>query len=582
MPSRRTLLVSAGALLATLVVGGGAAVAYADDDVPRGTTVRALDIGGLSRAQAVERVAGAYGDERATPISLVADGEVLTLDPAAAGIDLDAEASVERALDVSPWQRLSAFVGASRELDAVAAVDEAALSGELRRLAGEFDRPPREGALAFDDEGEIVETLPETGRSLDVTGAAEAVRGAYLVPRVEVPSEVVSVETTEDDVREAREQILEPAVAAPISVKAGDRSARVTAAAVRAALRVEVVDGELTPLLDAEVLHERVGDNLQRVGLAPVDATFRIENGAPVLVPAVDGTSISPDDLAAAVLSVLTDDEPREATAPLTPAQARVTTERAATLNINELMASYTSAFPCCAPRVTNIQRIAEIVDGYVLLPGERFDLNGVVGPRDTARGFVAAPQILDGEFVDSVGGGVSQFATAIFNTTFFSGLKDIAHSPHSFYISRYPPGREATVSFPQPALIFENDTPNGVLIKASTTGTSVTVDFWGTKQFDEIRSVTGPRTRPTPFVTQYDQRPTCSSTSGSDGFDIAVTRVFVAGGRDVDREEFRTRYKPQPRIICGPPPSAPSPSAAPSPAAEPESAAEPEPAPTG
>jgi vancomycin resistance protein YoaR len=98
-----------------------------------------------------------------------------------------------------------------------------------------------------------------------------------------------------------------------------------------------------------------------------------------------------------------------------------------------------------------NIHRIADIVDGHVVLPGEQFDLNELTGPRDRARGFVDAPQILDGEFVDRIGGGISQFVTTMFNAVFFSGLKDVEHSPHSYYISRYPPGREATISYPSP-----------------------------------------------------------------------------------------------------------------------------------
>jgi vancomycin resistance protein YoaR len=204
------------------------------------------------------------------------------------------------------------------------------------------------------------------------------------------------------------------------------------------------------------------------------------------------------------------------------------------------------------APRVENIHRIADIVDGYVLRPGDQFDLNGYVGPRDKARGFQEAPQILEGQFVDRVGGGVSQFATTIFNAVFFSGLKDVTHTPHSYYISRYPPGREATVSFPLPDLIFENDSPHGVLIKTSYTSTSITVTFWGTKRFDEVKSITGARTRIRDFGTEYVDRDDCTATDGAEGFDIVVTRVFVDGGREVRREDFKTRYKPEPRFICG------------------------------
>ena len=139
---------------------------------------------------------------------------------------------------------------------------------------------------------------------------------------------------------------------------------------------------------------------------------------------------------------------------------------------MKEVIGSFTTDHPCCAPRVTNIHRIADLVDGHVLLPGERFDLNALTGPRDRARGFVDAPQILDGEFVDRIGGGISQFVTTMFNAVFFSGLKDVEHSPHSYYISRYPPGREATISDPAPDFVFENDSPHGVLIDTSYTDT--------------------------------------------------------------------------------------------------------------
>ena len=577
MPSaRRTLLIAGGALLATVVIGVGATAALAGDEVPRGTTVRAVEIGGLSRAEAVERLSGSFEADRAASVELVTDDEVLTLEPSRAGLELDADATVEDALDVGLFRRIGLLVGGGRDVDAVPSVDEAALTAELTLLAEGFDREPREGSIAFSDEAVPVETLPETGRELDLAGAATAVRENYLVPRIEVPSEVTAVQTTAEDVRQAVTEIAEPAMADSIAVTAAGGTVTVEPLDLAVALTIQTDDdGVLAPRLDAEELADAIGDRMDAVGTAPVDATFTVESGTPVVVASQDGTSISPADLAAAVQQVLTDPAPRTVEAPLTPSSPRVTTEIAGALGVIEPLGSFTSGHPCCAPRVTNIHRIADILDGYVLLPGEQFDLNDVVGRRDLARGFVAAPQILEGEFVDSVGGGISQFTTALFNAVFFSGLKDIAHSPHSYYISRYPAGRESTVSFPQPDFIFENDTPNGVLIKAAYTGTSITVTFWGTKRFDEVRSLSGPRTRVRDSVVRYDERAVCSSTRGGQGFDITVTRVFMNGGAEVAREDFNTRYLPQPRVICGPPPAPapePTPTAAPTPTASPAS----------
>jgi vancomycin resistance protein YoaR len=398
---------------------------------------------------------------------------------------------------------------------------------------------------------------PVEGRSLDVDGAVEAVEEQWLrEDEVELPVEVEEVETTEQDVREAVREIAAPAVAAPVVLDAGGQELVVPPAAVAAALTVVADDeGTLGPRLDPAALHTAVAPALASIGTPARDAGFDLSSGAPVVVPSVTGETVSPEDLSSAVLGVLTDPAPRRAAAPLTPAEPALTTQEAQALGVKEVIGTFTSRHPCCAPRVTNIHRIADLVDGHVVLPGERFDLNEITGPRDRARGFVDAPQILEGEFVDRIGGGISQFVTTMFNAVFFSGLKDVEHVPHSYYISRYPPGREATISYPEPDFVFENDSPHGVLVDTSYTGTSITVTFWGTKRFDEVRSVTGPRTRLRDFDVQYVQRDDCTATDGEQGFDIVVTREFVKGGRVVAREPFRTRYKPEPKFVCGPPP---------------------------
>ena len=188
-------------------------------------------------------------------------------------------------------------------------------------------------------------------------------------------------------------------------------------------------------------------------------------------------------------------------------------------------------------------------------MPGATFSLNQFVGPRDTKRGFVEAPMIEDGLFIDSVGGGVSQFATTMYNAVFFAGLKDIEHHPHSYYISRYPAGREATVSYPNPNLIFQNDEPTAIVVTTSYTGTSLTVTFWGTKYYD-ITSTSSARYAPTTTGTVYNPRPDCEAAAGEPGFQIDVTQTFLQNGVPVRTHVLHTKYSPEPIIVCGPSPS--------------------------
>jgi vancomycin resistance protein YoaR len=159
--------------------------------------------------------------------------------------------------------------------------------------------------------------------------------------------------------------------------------------------------------------------------------------------------------------------------------------ERVETLGITELVSEFTTNHGCCENRVINIHRISDIVSGYVMQPGERFSVNDYVGERTTEKGFVPAGSIQQGHLKDDVGGGVSQFATTIFNAAFFAGLEFDDYQSHTIYLSRYPYGREATINYPDVDLAFINNTPYGVLIWVEYTDTSITVQMYSTKYWE-------------------------------------------------------------------------------------------------
>jgi hypothetical protein len=146
-----------------------------------------------------------------------------------------------------------------------------------------------------------------------------------------------------------------------------------------------------------------------------------------------------------------------------------------------ERVSSFTTYFDCCLPRVTNIRLIAREVDGYVVMPGETFSIDEVVGPRTSSGGYVPAPYLQNGQGkCCAVGGGVSQFGTTIHNAVFWGGYEVDFHRPHTGWISRYPLGIEATLVYRSIDYRFTNDTVTPVYIETSSTGTSVTVELWG------------------------------------------------------------------------------------------------------
>ena len=130
---------------------------------------------------------------------------------------------------------------------------------------------------------------------------------------------------------------------------------------------------------------------------------------------------------------------------------------------------------------------------------------------------------ILDGELVSDIGGGVSQFATTFFNAAWFAGIELVDFKAHSFYFSRYPPGREATINYPNVNLEIRNDTPYDILIDTDSNATSVTVTFWSTPYWD-VQTVMGP-----------------CGCGGS--FRITNERILTAPGGQPVTEEYTTTY---------------------------------------
>jgi hypothetical protein len=235
-------------------------------------------------------------------------------------------------------------------------------------------------------------------------------------------------------------------------------------------------------------------------------------------------------------------------TGELRPVQPRRSTAWARSLGIRERVSAFTTMHKPGQPRVRNIHRAADLLRGQLVLPGERFSLNRAIGPRTPARGFVTAPVITRGEFSHDVGSGVSQVATTFFNAVFFGGYRIVSHQPHSYYIKRYPMGREATVSLPAPDLVFVNDSRAGILTHTSYTDTAITVTFYGDRAGRRVRAE-GPRilaTRPPEGTTEYLEDPklprgTQLVEPAFTGYDVEVFRVIIEPGKPTRRERFVT-----------------------------------------
>lgn len=568
-PVARWAFFAVGGAVALCGLLYGVAYLLAGSGVLPNTTVSGVSIGGLSPAKAEARLHARLAEKATAPIHVLIGEQQSDVDPAAAGLSFDAKATVAAAgkRTANPITLVSALLG-HRVVEPAIAVDTAKMTDELDNLDASLGSG-HDGGIRFDGLTPVA-IPPVKGQAIVKENAIPALRTAYLASSepVRLPTKLVEPAISADVVRHTIETIAKPAVAAPVALDVAGSRVSVGPDVIAKNLIFQPRGEVLAPIVDGAGVANALGGKLKALDAPGKDASFDLSSGTPVIVPSRPGTTADVEKLAAAIIDVLPRPAPRVVTVPTTSVQPNFTTEAAQALGIKEQVSTFTTRHACCAPRVTNIHKMADIVNGHVVLPGDTFSINEFVGERDRARGFVPAPMIFDGLYVDSVGGGVSQFATTLFNAVFFAGLEDVEHHPHSYYISRYPAGRESTVSFPQPNMVFRNNTATGILIQTSYTATSLTITFWGTKYYD-IESSSSAKYGFTTAGTRYNTRPDCESASGNQGFQIDVTQTFKQDGKVVRTRAYHTTYEPEPVIVCGPAPSS-TPTASGTPGASP------------
>ncbi len=562
----RTALPLAGG---ALVLGFGglyvAGLAVAGDAIADGTTVRGIDIGGMSRTEAEATLDRTLGPAAAAPIALRIEDRSAQAVPAAFGLSLDTRATVDRAAETAsdPVTVIGRLLAPAddRAVEPVIRTDGPTDTAAAERLAA-AGRTPRDGAITFDG-GTARAVAPADGVTVRADRAADAVRAAYLRPQagaVTLPVEHTQPTVDAQETARALKEFAEPAMSGPITLTLAGKPVTIQPAALGRHLVVKAdSQGRLVPQLDAEGLLADPAVSRQIAALTAPSrgATFRLDAANRVVV-AEDGRSgvrVTAKALGDAVMPLLTRTGAAARTGELaaTTVPPRLTADGARRLGIKEKVSSFTVNFPAAPYRTTNIGRAVQLINGSVVLPGETWSFNKTVGERTKENGFVDGIMINEGRFVKSPGGGVSAVATTMYNAMFFAGVKPVEHGAHSFYIERYPEGREATVAWGTLDLRWLNDSGHAIYVQARSTDSSVTITLLGTKKYEEIRAVKGPRTHITPPTKINGSGPECEVQTPLEGFDVAVDRVFVQGGQEVKRETYDTHYTPRDEVTCDP-----------------------------
>jgi vancomycin resistance protein YoaR len=530
-------------LLVVVVVGLWALdTRLSENKVGRKVTLAGQSVAGMEAAELDAAVASLAGQYREAAVVVEAPEGGFEASAPEFGLSVDTARTVAAAMAVGRtgnvvgriWDWARSFV-VERPAPVRIDLDQQAMA----RIVIERDPkrvPPVEPSVMVQDD-KVVPKPGEPGRGITAPSVLAGLQkaGPKGVPlRISVDRDSVPPRFPIDDAKRLADRA-EALAAAGLPVSAGSETATVPASVVRGWFRTQATGEELKLAVDASDAPEALAELFPEPAVEPVNAGFTVSAGRVSITPAKAGSGCCAAGASAAIQSALLNRASADTAIPLPlkPVPPSRDEEAARKLGIVEPIGTFTTNHAAGEPRVQNIHRISDLIRGVVIAPGATFSVNDHVGRRTAANGFVPAP-VIDHEykFTEDIGGGISQFATTIFNAAFFAGLDIPSYYMHGIYIARYPYGRESTISFPSPDVRIRNNTPYGVLIWPTYTATSITVTLYSTK------FVSGEQTNQT-----REMKGVCTAVT------TERTRTYVDGRKTTDR--FTGLYSPEEGVKC-------------------------------
>ncbi|NLM73120.1 MAG: hypothetical protein GX184_03705 [Clostridiaceae bacterium] len=242
--------------------------------------------------------------------------------------------------------------------------------------------------------------------------------------------------------------------------------------------------------------------------------------------------------------------------------QPLVTKEELEEKLFRDVLASYTTYYKTDTQnninRGINIGLAAESIDGTILLPGEEFSFNEIVGPRTPQKGYKIAHVYVQGQIRDGTGGGVCQVSTTLYNAVLRANLQVNERHNHMFTVGYVPLGTDAAVSYGYADLKFTNTSGHPLMIKADVNKNSIGFRIVSTNDYPDLKVKLATKTiSTTPRTTIYLDDPNLPSGTvivsekGMDGY-VVDTYMKIYNGQTLLREEklHRSVYQMLPQKI--------------------------------
>lgn len=318
----------------------------------------------------------------------------------------------------------------------------------------------------------------------------------------------------------------------------------------------------LTYTFDMKKIRDWVENSVSAYNTPPVNATVKRENGKFIYTDEVIGSKVNTAQTAGVVSDAINNWSRQDIIVEAVMEEDRPLYTRADVERCNTIIGSFTTDFSSSAAgRAANVANGAKLINNLVLYPGDVFSAYKVLTPFTEENGYYLAGAYLNGQVIDSVGGGACQVTTTLYNAVLAAELEVVERMPHSMTISYVDLARDAAIAETYKDFKFKNNTDAPIVIEGYTKNRKITFNIWGHETRDtanrkivfetKIISKTNP---PADVIKKDPTKPKSYwkvTQSAHTGYKAQLYKIVYENGVEVSRELINTStYKAEPRYI--------------------------------
>lgn len=473
-------------------------------NIVSGVKIEGIDVSGLSREEAKEKIDSIYNEKKQKDILLKYEDYDATINPELIDANYDTDSAIEDAMDigkssniiVNNYNILLALIG-QKNIEVNMRINEDETKKTIESIGSNIP-----GAVVepdyYREEDKLIITKGKEGLKIDTENLIEKIK-----------ENLKNINSNEEYIE------------IPVMNKTPEQ-------------------------IDIEKIHEEVYKEVQDAYYTKDPFTIH---------PEVEGVDFNVEEAKA-----LLQEDKEQYEIPLTITKPKVTTSQIGSEAFPDLLATYSTRYDGGnVDRTTNLKLACQKINDKVILPGETFSYNKTLGERTSAAGYKYAKVYENGEVVDGIGGGICQISSTLYNSVLMANMEVTERRNHQFVTSYTPAGRDATVVYGQTDFKFKNTRNCAIKIKASSSNGIATVSIYGVKEENEYTVSFSTKTISTiPYTVKYVNDSTLAAgkekvkQSGANGMITETYIIKSLNGKVVSSKLLsKDTYNAMQRIIA-------------------------------